>query len=213
MARRAPIRWQPDAYRSTPLQVSVRVDEQRSKIIRSKVDIRKRVRELLGEAAKRILRSIAAKSPVRTGKFKGGWQAEASGGQSIRVTNPVAYAAYVHPKGTPPSRTVANTDLPLVLTEVQSWIDSELQSRGILSAVEAYVRAEVLDAASVAAASTGVRDAGQRAASAIRQQLPPRPVFSTPPVRSRRGLGPMGGSAFGDPGTGDVLLRALGGRR
>lgn len=119
----------PDAYRSIPLVVRARLSTEQARRISASAALSARFNRILRATSRRVAIGIQAVSPVKTGLFRRRWQAQVVGKTSIELSNSVKYAQYVHPKGTPRARTVANVDAPRVIAEQQAWLDAELDAQ------------------------------------------------------------------------------------
>jgi hypothetical protein len=114
-----------DRYRSTPLIVSAGLTVGQTRRLRGDSGLSRRFNQILRAASRQITLRIQAVSPVRTGLFRRRWTATVEG-ESVALSNSVRYAQYVHPKGTPRSRTVANVDAPRIIADVQDLVDQEV---------------------------------------------------------------------------------------
>jgi hypothetical protein len=124
-----------DSYRRSPLIVSAGLTIAQERRIRADAAVSRRFNQILRAAARRITLRVQAVSPVRTGLFRRSWTADVEG-QSVSLRNPVRYAQYVHPAGTPRSRTVANVDAPRIIDEAQQLVDAEVEA--LLSTIIIY---------------------------------------------------------------------------
>lgn len=123
------VRPGPDSYRSTALVVSAGLTVDQARRVSGDAALSARFQRIMRAAARRIAIGIQAVSPVKTGLFRRRWNAQVVGKSTVTLSNNVRYAQYVHPKGTPRSRTVANVDAPRVIAEAQVWLDAELEGR------------------------------------------------------------------------------------
>lgn len=119
------VRPGPNSYRSTALVVSAGLTVGQTRRLRADSGLSRRFNQILRAASRAITLRIQAVSPVRTGLFRRRWRATVEG-ESVALSNSVRYAQYVHPKGTPRSRTVANVDAPRIIADVQGLVDQEI---------------------------------------------------------------------------------------
>lgn len=123
-------------------------DLERSFIARDRT-LKAKLNRALTNTAKRTLRRLQKVSPVGTsGAFRGNWRVDrveedAGLRTSLVITNPVPYAKYVHPKGTPRSATVFNTDvLPSIFP--QMVVDVTDDVRKLRPALAKAIKAAIL---------------------------------------------------------------------
>ena len=134
----------PDAYRRTALAISAGLTVEQAKRISGSAAVSARLSRIMRAASRRIAIGIQAVSPVKTGLFRRRWNAQLVSKTRVELSNNVKYAQYVHPKGTPRSRTVANVDAPRIIRETQRWLDAELEAQ-LGEALAVILIAEAID--------------------------------------------------------------------
>lgn len=152
------VRPGPDAYRSTALVVSAGLTVDQARRISGNAAVSARLSRIMRAASRRIALGIQAVSPVKTGLFRRRWKAELVSKTRVELSNNVRYAQYVHPKGTPRSRTVANVDAPRIIRETQRWLDAEVEAQ-LGEAFATILIAETIDPPTTAAAKARYNEA------------------------------------------------------